>query len=349
MKKIITGLIVLSLTVMFAAGAMERDDIFRAIPGFIADASTGTEKDEVGHTADKPEAGSAKETEVPRGYPAEEQPEATGDRTAANRETSQQNTAASDPQQGPAVKTQASQETAGKEQSTSGKTKGTSGTASGKTRTAQDTSQTAGSERLARNETKTSSGSSMSSPELVKTESDDPKTETERPSGAETAKNQEPASAPDSNPAPEAGTQDRQDQGSGAETLASPESAKHVHDWESVTVFHEEISHTVHHDAVTEQRWVSVPERINHFYCDKCRMEFATQEEIYAHEDASYEAAMETGDFSLIHSGHYMITETVDHGYYETVTVAEAYDETVIDQPAWEEHGLVCRICGLTK
>ena len=32
--------------------------------------------------------------------------------------------------------------------------------------------------------------------------------------------------------------------------------------------------------------------------------------------------------------------------YYETIVVREAYDETIIDQPAWEEHVFRCSICG---
>ena len=100
---------------------------------------------------------------------------------------------------------------------------------------------------------------------------------------------------------------------------------------------------------MTEQRWVSVPVKINHYYCDVCRKEFSTQEEAYAHEDATYVAAMDANDMSLIHSGHSMITETVDQGYYETVVIQEAYDEVITDSPAWEEHILRCSICGATK
>ena len=37
-----------------------------------------------------------------------------------------------------------------------------------------------------------------------------------------------------------------------------------------------------------------------------------------------------------------------DIDYYETVEIREAYDETVIDQPAWEEHIFRCSSCGAT-
>lgn len=125
--------------------------------------------------------------------------------------------------------------------------------------------------------------------------------------------------------------------------------AEHVHEWVEEIIYHEAITHIEHHDAVTEEKWVSVPVKINHYICNKCHKEFSTQEEVYAHEDATYEAAIEANDMSLAHSGHSIIPETVDQGYYETVTVREAYDETVTDQKAWEEHRLRCPACGETK
>ena len=51
---------------------------------------------------------------------------------------------------------------------------------------------------------------------------------------------------------------------------------------------------------------------------------------------------------SLAHSGHTLMKETTDNGYYETVIVGEAYDEEIVDQPAWEEHVMRCSICGAT-
>ena len=111
-------------------------------------------------------------------------------------------------------------------------------------------------------------------------------------------------------------------------------------------IFHEAVTHIEHHDEVTEQRWVSDPVRITKYMCGVCGAEFDTQAEAYAHEDATYERAMETGDMSLIHSGHHTETQTIDRGWYETVTVREAYDETVTDVPAWEEHITRCADCG---
>ena len=126
-----------------------------------------------------------------------------------------------------------------------------------------------------------------------------------------------------------------------------PAPAVHVHSWvDEIIAYHEAVTHIEHHDGVTEQRWVSVPVEVQHFYCDVCHKEFSSQAEAYAHEDATYQAALEANDMSLIHAGHYSIEETVDQGYYETIVVREAYDETIIDQPAWEEHVFRCSICG---
>ena len=123
----------------------------------------------------------------------------------------------------------------------------------------------------------------------------------------------------------------------------------HEHTWvDEVVAYHEAVTHIEHHDAVTEERWVSVPVMIQHFYCDVCYKEFSSQADAYAHEDATYQAAIEANDMSLIHAGHYSIEEYIDQGYHETIVVREAYDETVIDQPAWEEHIFRCSVCGAT-
>ena len=154
-------------------------------------------------------------------------------------------------------------------------------------------------------------------------------------------KQEEPAATPVNEAEPE---KNRDASENKAETPS-----EHVHEWIDETVWHDEVTHIEHHDAVTEERWVSVPVRINHYICNTCRKEFTTQEEAYAHEDATYMAAIAANDMSLAHSGHSVISETVDQGYYETVVVKEAYDETVIDSPAWEEHRLRCTGCGETK
>ena len=151
----------------------------------------------------------------------------------------------------------------------------------------------------------------------------------------------EHGTAPASVPGPAAGTAYAPDPGSGADG--------HTHQWaDEIVTHHDAVTHVVHHDAVTEQRWVSVPVEISRFYCDVCHMEFFSQADAYAHEDATYQAAIEANDMSLIHSGHYSVEETVDQGYYETVTVKEAWDETVVDEPAWDEHRFRCTVCGAT-
>ena len=128
-----------------------------------------------------------------------------------------------------------------------------------------------------------------------------------------------------------------------------PAPTVHEHTWvDEIVAYHEAVTHIEHHDAVTEERWVSVPVLIQHFYCDVCHMEFSSQADAYAHEDATYQAAIEANDMSLIHAGHYSVEEYLDQGYYETVVIREAYDETVIDQPAREEHIFRCSVCGAT-
>ena len=129
----------------------------------------------------------------------------------------------------------------------------------------------------------------------------------------------------------------------------TPDPPVHEHTWvDEIVAYHNAVTHVEHNDAVTEERWVSVPVMIQHIYCDVCHKEFSSQADAYAHEDATYQAAIEANDMSLIHAGHYAIEEYIDQGYYETVVVREAYDETVIDQPAWEEHIFRCSVCGAT-
>ena len=133
-----------------------------------------------------------------------------------------------------------------------------------------------------------------------------------------------------------------------AETAAEAEkkTEEHVHVWKTDVIFHEAVTHTVHHEEVTEQRWVSVPETVITYVCDVCGKEFSSQAEVYAHEDATYSKAIETGDFSGVHTGHTTVFNTVENGHYETVTLEEARDETVTDSPAWEEKHTYCEVCG---
>ena len=41
-------------------------------------------------------------------------------------------------------------------------------------------------------------------------------------------------------------------------------------------------THTVHHDAITEERWVPIIQETMYYYCDVCRQRFSSQEEVYA-------------------------------------------------------------------
>ncbi|MDO5139557.1 MAG: hypothetical protein Q4D71_13995, partial [Oscillospiraceae bacterium] len=89
-----------------------------------------------------------------------------------------------------------------------------------------------------------------------------------------------------------------------------PAPTNHEHTWvDEIVAYHEAVTHIEHHDAVTEERWVSVPAMIQHIYCDVCHKEFSSQADAYAHEDATYQAAIEANDMSLIHAGHYSIEE----------------------------------------
>ncbi len=126
----------------------------------------------------------------------------------------------------------------------------------------------------------------------------------------------------------------------------STKEKEHEHVWKTETVFHEAVTHTVHHEEITEQRWVSVPVTVTTYVCDVCGKVSDSQNEAYAHEDATYQKAMETGDFSSVHTGHTIVTGTIDNGYYETVMVAEAWDETVTESPSWEEKHTYCGVCG---
>ena len=171
-------------------------------------------------------------------------------------------------------------------------------------------------------------------------------TEVEEPSNVKDANEEEdqqiPAQEEGQNPVPVVPAQEEPHE-------EHPDPSEHKHVWvDEIVAYHEAVTHIEHHDAVTEQRWVSVPVLIQHFYCDVCHMEFSSQADAYAHEDATYQAAIEANDMSLIHAGHYSVEEYIDQGYYETVVIREAYDETVIDQPAWEEHIFRCSVCGAT-
>ena len=129
---------------------------------------------------------------------------------------------------------------------------------------------------------------------------------------------------------------------------ASVPATEHVHNWTEEVIYHEAVTHTVHHDAVTEERWVSVIHETMYFCCDTCGKRFSSQQEAYAHEDATMEAAIEANDMTLFHPGHSSVIERTDDGYYETVVTNEAYDELIVDEPAWEEHFLRCKDCGAT-
>ena len=123
----------------------------------------------------------------------------------------------------------------------------------------------------------------------------------------------------------------------------------HVHEWvEEVVEVHPAVTETVHHDAVTEERWVSVPVRVMRAHCTTCGAVFDDQADADAHLWYWMQRAADEGDHSLQHISYQIWADTVDQGYYETVTVQDAYDEVVEITPAWTEYIFRCRTCGAT-
>ena len=139
-------------------------------------------------------------------------------------------------------------------------------------------------------------------------------------------------------PAPQAQTVSRQ----------TVESA-HQHHWvEEFVTHHDAVYETVHHDAVTEEYWVSVPRYITKGYCNTCGMEFDSQDAAYEHESETRRQALEAGDLSLAHSGHTIVHDYIDDGYWGTRVVEEAWDEEVEKYAAWDEYIFRCTECGAT-
>ncbi len=99
------------------------------------------------------------------------------------------------------------------------------------------------------------------------------------------------------------------------------------HDAVYETVHHDAEYQTVHHDAVEEQEEYGVS------VCNTCKQEFATEQELIAHQNATVTG--NTDDIASWHDGYYVTTR------YRTVVVQEAYDEEVLVKDAWDEQVVV--------
>lgn len=99
------------------------------------------------------------------------------------------------------------------------------------------------------------------------------------------------------------------------------------HDAVYETVHHDAEYQTVHHDAVTEQEEYGV------VVCNTCKQEFATVEELVAHQNATVTG--NTDEIASWHGGYHVDSR------YRTVVVQEAYDEEVLVKDAWDEQVVV--------
>lgn len=125
------------------------------------------------------------------------------------------------------------------------------------------------------------------------------------------------------------------------------------HEWVDVT-------EVVHHDAVTEQVWVvdeaawdetvnkTETKEVSKYEC-RCGQVFNTEDDWWSHVmsfDFEEGATNHSGWTSVTVTEEVVVgTETIHHdevGHYETRTVTEAYDETVVT-------GQKCSKCGATK
>lgn len=117
-----------------------------------------------------------------------------------------------------------------------------------------------------------------------------------------------------------------------------PTSPTHTHSWQPVTK-------TVHHDAVTEQKYVvdepaqeiPVYENVEYMICNECYLEMYSADEYYAHREATRHGGFKSAFKDVVVNTTY----TEEKGHYETVTISDAYDETITT-------GYKCS-CGATK
>ena len=125
------------------------------------------------------------------------------------------------------------------------------------------------------------------------------------------------------------------------EAAPVPAAPVHVHDWQNVT-------QTVHHEAVTEEvKVVDQPATEGHFeggtypvvVC-RCGAEFTSAAEYYAHSEVSGEG--HGGFTDSIRSDQVWVEGSPEIAHYETRVLRDAWDEEMVT-------GAVCASCGATK
>ena len=122
---------------------------------------------------------------------------------------------------------------------------------------------------------------------------------------------------------------------------------KHVHNWVDIT-------ETIHHDAVYEDRWIvdegewdetvidQKAKKVTHEYGCKCGAHFKTSDELRDHlyNYGSNEHGQESWVENIPEKSHVVHHDAT--GHYESYLEQEAWDETIVT-------GQKCSICGAVK
>lgn len=108
------------------------------------------------------------------------------------------------------------------------------------------------------------------------------------------------------------------------------------------TVYHEAVTHNVYHEAVTQQVWVvDTPAHDETTYTLVYYVQFSNGEKWY--QDGSADFANRVADYTASNGLSYSVraenqpntTHYDEVGHYETQVVSQAWNETVVDTPAY--------------